>query len=275
MVDVQAYLDAQREKDLDKLFEFLRIPSVSATSQHKRDMLRAAEWLVRELRVGHAEFAQDRRGGPSDRLCRAHRRSGLAHGALYGHYDVQPVDPEALWTTPPFEPNMRNGRIYARGASDDKGQVFMHMRALKAHPPDRGEGCPERAPCDRRRRGGRVGKFGPLRRVGAGTQGRRRGHFRHVDACNRRTCDLLQFAGHRHALNDGARRRERPAFGTFGGAVPNPLHELARLVASLHDDAGRRERAGFLRRRLAPDRRSARCSHGYLSTRRSIRLPWA
>ena len=114
-----------------ELFEFLRIPSVSARSEHADDTRRAAEWVVGAL---------DRSGLEAELLDTAGHPVALGEwrGAgdsaptvlIYGHYDVQPAEPLDLWTSPPFEPALRNGRIYARGAADDKSQLFLHFKAL-------------------------------------------------------------------------------------------------------------------------------------------------
>ena len=120
-------------KDLRReLFEFLRIPSVSARLEHADDTRRAAEWVVGALdRAGLEAELLDTAGHPV--------ALGEWHGAgdnaptvlIYGHYDVQPPEPLDLWTSPPFEPTLRDGRIYARGAADNKGQLFLHLKALE------------------------------------------------------------------------------------------------------------------------------------------------
>jgi acetylornithine deacetylase/succinyl-diaminopimelate desuccinylase-like protein len=117
-----------------ELFDFLRIPSISARSEHKQDVAAAAEWLAQKLIAaglsaeivktdGHPIVLGEYRGaGPS-----------APTYLVYGHYDVQPVEPLELWTSPPFEPTVRDGRIYARGSVDDKGQLYLHVKALQAH----------------------------------------------------------------------------------------------------------------------------------------------
>ena len=112
---------------------FLRIPSISALPAHAPDCKRAAEFIAAELRemgVEHVEVS------PTDGHPVVYGDWLHADGAptvlVYGHYDVQPVDPLELWDSPPFEPAVRDGRILARGAADDKGQVHMHLRATEA-----------------------------------------------------------------------------------------------------------------------------------------------
>jgi acetylornithine deacetylase/succinyl-diaminopimelate desuccinylase-like protein len=115
------------------LFQFLRIPSVSARSEHNGDTARAAEWLADSLRktglqatvhqtAGHPVVVGEWRGAP-----------GAPTVLVYGHYDVQPAEPLELWHSPPFEPTIRQGKIFARGSVDDKGQLFLHAKALEAH----------------------------------------------------------------------------------------------------------------------------------------------
>ncbi|HSC25864.1 MAG TPA: dipeptidase [Vicinamibacterales bacterium] len=129
---VTSHLDAGYEQSCGELCEFLSIPSVSAHPRHRRDMIDAADWLVALLRrSGLAARIVSTGGHP---LVLGHWRG--AEGAptvlLYGHYDVQPPDPLDEWTSPPFEPTLRDQRIYARGATDDKGQLFAHLKALGA-----------------------------------------------------------------------------------------------------------------------------------------------
>lgn len=126
-------LSKHRETHLKQLSDYLSIPSISALSKHKPDMQRAAEWTAEQLKQAGLEHVEvvETDGHPvvyGDWLHAEDRPTVL----IYGHYDVQPVDPLHLWETPPFEPSIRDGKIYARGATDDKGQVFMHIKAAEA-----------------------------------------------------------------------------------------------------------------------------------------------
>lgn len=127
------YLSEHRDEHLRQLIDFLSIPSISALSVHKEDVRRAARWLADEMnRIGlHGVQIMETGGHPVVYAERLENPNGPT-ALIYGHYDVQPVDPLNLWTTPPFEPTIRDGKIYARGASDDKGQVFMHLKVLEA-----------------------------------------------------------------------------------------------------------------------------------------------
>ncbi|MDQ0338078.1 acetylornithine deacetylase/succinyl-diaminopimelate desuccinylase-like protein [Caldalkalibacillus uzonensis] len=125
-------LQSKRDQHLEELKAFLRIPSISALSEHKRDVQQAAEWLAQSLKKAGLENVRvmATKGHPvvyGDWL----HAEGKPTVLIYGHYDVQPVDPLDLWETPPFEPDIRDNKIYARGASDDKGQTFMHIKAVE------------------------------------------------------------------------------------------------------------------------------------------------
>ncbi len=130
---ILGYLDSHRDEHVDQLVEFLKIPSISSQSDHDQDTRRAASFVADELKeLGLAVEVVDLGGHPliyAETEIRPDRKTLL----FYGHYDVQPVDPLDLWDTPPFEPRIENGIIYARGACDDKGQVYTHIKALEAY----------------------------------------------------------------------------------------------------------------------------------------------
>jgi acetylornithine deacetylase/succinyl-diaminopimelate desuccinylase-like protein len=130
---VLAYLADHQPRHLDQLCEWLRIPSISSEQAHRQDTARAADFVVDELRsLGLSVEVIDLGGHPlvyAEGEQRPDRRTLL----FYGHYDVQPVDPLELWDSPPFEPVIKDGKIYARGASDDKGQLYCHIKALEAY----------------------------------------------------------------------------------------------------------------------------------------------
>jgi acetylornithine deacetylase/succinyl-diaminopimelate desuccinylase-like protein len=129
---VLAHLERNRQQHLDQLCDFLRIPSISSQSEHKPDILRAANFVADELRHFGLEVELIERGGNPLVYAQTEidpRRKTLL---FYGHYDVQPVDPLELWKNPPFEPRVENGIVYARGSSDDKGQLYAHVKAVEA-----------------------------------------------------------------------------------------------------------------------------------------------
>lgn len=132
-MDVIEFIENHRADYLEELKDFLRIPSVSTRTEHKTDIERAASWVADRLRSAGMERVEvvPTRMHP---LVHAEsvQRPGRTTILLYGHYDVQPPEPIELWTSPPFEPNVRNGNLYARGSADDKGQVHLHLKALEA-----------------------------------------------------------------------------------------------------------------------------------------------
>jgi acetylornithine deacetylase/succinyl-diaminopimelate desuccinylase-like protein len=128
------FINVNREKYLDELKALLAIPSISALPEHADDVRRCAAWCADEMRRIGLENVRliDTPGNPvvyGDWM----GAPGAPTLLFYGHYDVQPVDPLALWESPPFEATIRDGEIYARGSADDKGQVFMHFKAVEAH----------------------------------------------------------------------------------------------------------------------------------------------
>jgi acetylornithine deacetylase/succinyl-diaminopimelate desuccinylase-like protein len=134
MERVVDFINVNRDRYIEELKQYLAIPSVSALPQHAGDVRRAAEWTAAELRrIGLQNVklieTPDNPVVYGDWL----GASGAPTILFYGHYDVQPVDPVDQWTSPPFEATIRDGEIYARGSADDKGQVFMHIKAVEAH----------------------------------------------------------------------------------------------------------------------------------------------
>ncbi len=132
-MDLIGYIDSKREEHLNELKEFLRIPSVSTKSEHKKDIQRAAEWVAEKLRAAGLENVEL---SPTKMHPVVYGESLHAPGKptvlFYGHYDVQPAEPLDLWTSPAFEPTVRDGNLFGRGTADDKGQVHIHIKALEA-----------------------------------------------------------------------------------------------------------------------------------------------
>src|SRR6267378_1760358 len=126
-------IDASRDQHLAELSEFLRIPSVSAKSEHKPDIERAAKWVSDNLRAAGFKKVEI---VPTNMHPLVYAESLEAPGKptilFYGHYDVQPAEPLDLWTSPAFEPTVREGNLFGRGTADDKGQVHIHMKALES-----------------------------------------------------------------------------------------------------------------------------------------------
>ena len=133
MDKVKSYIEANKERFISELFDLLRIPSISAQSEHKPDMTRCAEWLAAALAKAGADRTEvfPTEGNPvvyAEKIVDPKAKTVL----VYGHYDVMPVDTRGEWRTEPFEPVIKDGRIWGRGADDDKGQLWMHAKAFEA-----------------------------------------------------------------------------------------------------------------------------------------------
>lgn len=241
------YFQRMRETHLDQLSEFLRIPSVSALTAHREDLRRAAEWLAEECRrIGlHQVQVMETAGHPvlyAERIDHPDRPVAL----IYGHYDVQPVDPVELWETPPFTPSIREGRLYARGASDDKGQVFMHLKVLEAILATEGTlpfnvklliegeeevGSPNLGPFIAEHRDLLKADVVVISDTGLYA----RGVPSLTYALRGLTALEVHVTGARGDLHSGL----------FGGAAPNAVHGLVQLLASLRRPDGGVAVAGF------------------------------
>ncbi len=126
------YIENNKERFINELIELLRIPSVSADSKFNKDMRRAADYLREKFEDAGVDKVEicETKGHPivyAEKII----DPALPTVLVYGHYDVQPADPYELWDSPPFEPVIKDGKIYARGACDDKGQMYMHVKALE------------------------------------------------------------------------------------------------------------------------------------------------
>ena len=245
--DLDRYLTDNSERIRRELFELLTIPSVSARSEHDADTRRAAEWIAGSLRAaGLHATVHDTPGQPVVVGEYRDAPAGAPTVLVYGHYDVQPAEPFELWTSPPFTPTVRDGRIYARGSVDDKGQLFLHIKALEAHLAVRGrlpinvivvaEGEEE------------VGSVHLAPFVEAQKE------LLRCDAVV--ISDSAMFAPGLPSVLSSLRGLayfqidvQGPAqdlhSGSYGGAVVNPAMALARILATMHDAHGRVAIAGF------------------------------
>jgi acetylornithine deacetylase/succinyl-diaminopimelate desuccinylase-like protein len=131
---VESYLQEAKARQVAELQEWLRIPSISTLSAHKGDVQRAAQWLAENMRKAGLENISiiDSETQPMVYADWLHAGSDKPTVLIYGHFDVQPVDPLDLWQSPPFEPTVRGDDLFGRGASDDKGQTFLHVKAVEA-----------------------------------------------------------------------------------------------------------------------------------------------
>jgi acetylornithine deacetylase/succinyl-diaminopimelate desuccinylase-like protein len=132
MDTIKSYVEANKNRFLEELFELLRIPSISTLPEHKVDMLKAAEYWKKTLIEAGSDRAvvMPTAGNPvvyAEKII----NPALPTVLVYAHYDVMPVDPLEQWISDPFEPQIRDGKIWARGANDDKGQSFIHAKAFE------------------------------------------------------------------------------------------------------------------------------------------------
>ena len=240
------YLDAHRSEFEEDLCQLLRIPSVSARCEHRDDIRRAAEWVAGQFR--RLRFSVN--VIPTEGHPLVYAESPEVEGAptvlVYGHYDVQPAEPLEKWTTPPFEPSRRDGNLYARGATDDKGQMLTHVLSARAWLETSGR-LPVR-----------------LKFLIEGEEEVGSSNLEKYIAANRErlACDCCvisdsaQFAPGQPAITYGLRGiayYELRLFGpnrdlhsgTFGGSVANPANALAKMLAALIDQRGRIQVPGF------------------------------
>ena len=250
MDDIKKYLTNHKEQFKEELYELLRLPSISTSSSHKEDVLNAANYLHERLN----ELGLDRvktfetEGNPI--VYAEYKADEIADDAptvlIYGHYDVQPPDPLELWDTPPFEPQIRDGKLYGRGTCDDKGQLYIHIKALETllktgNPPNvnikfiyEGEeeiGSPNLTPFLEE-------------------------HQDMLDCDMVLISDTAMFAEDTPSITYGLRglaymevEVQGPKIdlhsGIYGGAVENPLNVLCEIVAQLKDDDGVIQIPGF------------------------------
>jgi acetylornithine deacetylase/succinyl-diaminopimelate desuccinylase-like protein len=247
MSEVLKYIDGELGRFRSELYDFLRIPSISAKSEHDADTRGAAQWLADRMSdAGLESEVLDTEGHPIVLGEWKNAGDDAPTVLIYGHYDVQPPEPLDLWDSPPFEATERDGRIYARGSADDKGQLYMHVKALEAHLASTGklpvnvvviaEGEEE------------VGSPNLVPFVKANAE--------------RLGCDVvvisdtgmfaeglptllfsLRGLGYYEIVVKGARSDLHS--GEYGGSVTNPGNALAAIIASMHDEDGRVALPGF------------------------------
>jgi len=246
MDTIKAYIEENKQRFLDELFGLLRIPSISSISEHKPDMVRGAEYWRETLLKAGADRAEvmPTPGNPvvyGEKIIDPKLPTVL----VYAHYDVMPVDPIELWKSQPFEPEIRDGKIYARGADDDKGQGFMHAKAFELMvktntlpcnvkfmiegeeeigSPNLGKWCQDnkemlKADVILVSDTSMIGKDVPS--ITTGLRG-----LAYVE---------VEVTGPNRDLHSGL----------FGGAVANPANILAKMIASLHDENNRVTIPGF------------------------------
>ncbi|MCL4641828.1 MULTISPECIES: dipeptidase [Olivibacter] len=237
MSHIKDYIEANKQRFLDELFELLRFPSVSADSKYKSDVLKTADYIAEKLKVAGADNVEvcPTAGNPivyGEKIIDPTKPTVL----VYGHYDVQPPEPLELWHTPPFEPTVRDGKIFARGACDDKGQMYMHIKAFEVMQQTSG------LPCN----------------IKFMIEGEEEVGSENLDVfvkANREKLaadvilisDTAMISLETPSLETGLRglsylevevvgpNRDLHS-GVYGGAVANPATILAKMIASLHDE---------------------------------------
>ena len=243
---VKSYIDSNKQRFLNELFDLLRIPSVSADSKHKSDVRKAAEFIAerfKETGVDAVEICETK-GHPiiyAEKIIDPSKPTVL----VYGHYDVQPPDPLELWTSPPFEPVIKDDKIYARGACDDKGQVYMHVKAFETMMKL------DLLPCNV--------KFmvEGEEEVGSDNLGEFvKANKEKLNADIILISDTSIIALDHPSITVGLRglsymevevtgpNRDLHS-GVYGGAVANPINILCEMIASMHDEKGRVTIPGF------------------------------
>lgn len=240
------YIEKNRERFLDELFSLLRIPSVSSLESHRPDMRRCADRLVELLLEAGADRAEvcPTEGHPvvyAEKMVSEDVPTVL----VYGHYDVQPADPLELWKSDPFEPEIREGAIYARGANDDKGQLFMHLKAF------------EYMVCENGLRHNVKFIFEGEEEIGSPSLAKWAAEHREMLAADViLVSDTTMISESVPSINCGMRGLAYVEVkvtgpdkdlhsGHYGGAVANPVNVLCDMISSLIDSDGRITVKGF------------------------------
>jgi acetylornithine deacetylase/succinyl-diaminopimelate desuccinylase-like protein len=246
MAKLDEYLSASAQRFEEDLCELLRIPSVSADSKYQADVRRAGEWVLKQFQgLGLKAELLETPGHPVV-YAESPEVPGTPTVLVYGHYDVQPPDPLGEWISPPFEPTRRNGNLYARGATDDKGQMLTHVKSAEAWL--KGEG---KLPVQ-------------LKFLIEGEEEVGSKNLADLVSANREKlkCDVIvvsdcsQFGPGQPAITYGLRGlayyelrlvgpKQDLHSGTFGGGVVNPAIALSKMLAALVDTKGRIQVPGF------------------------------
>lgn len=245
-MSVHQTIQQEKERYLKELIDWLKIPSVSADSKYKQDVRRAAEFLKEKFSkagAGHVEICETK-GHPivyAEKII----DSSLPTVLVYGHYDVQPADPLNLWNSPPFEPVIQDDKIYARGACDDKGQVYMHVKAFEIMTSQNILPCNVKFMVEGEEEVGsdNLGTFVKENKS-------------KLKADIILISDTALISLEHPSITTGLRglsymevevtgpNRDLHS-GVYGGAVANPINVLCSMIASLHDKSGRVTIPGF------------------------------
>jgi len=246
-MNLTEYIESKREEHLNELKEFLRIPSVSTKSEHKPDIEKAAHWVADKLRAAGLENVQIT---PTKMHPLVYAESLRAPGKptilFYGHYDVQPAEPLDLWTTPAFEPAIRDGNLFGRGTADDKGQVHIHIKALESLQRTAGKlPINLKVMIEGEEEVGSVSLWDFVQK----NRDRLKSDALVVSDTSMLAKGVPSITYGLRGLNYYQLELTGPSqdlhSGVFGGAVPNPITILAEMIAKLHDKNFRVTVPGF------------------------------
>lgn len=240
------YIEANKQRFLDELFELLRFPSVSADSKYKGDVLKTADFIAEKLKSAGADNVEicPTAGNPivyGEKIVDPSKPTVL----VYGHYDVQPPEPLELWHTPPFEPTVRDGKIYARGACDDKGQMYMHVKAFEVMQNTDGIPCNIKFMIEGEEEVGseNLGVFVKQNKERLAADVVLISDTAMISLENPSLETGLRGLSYLEVEVTGPNRDLHS--GVYGGAVANPATILAKMIASLHDENNQITIPGF------------------------------
>lgn len=243
---VKAYINDNKDRFLAELFEWLKIPSVSADSRHKGDVRKAAEFVKEKLVAAGVDKAElcETKGHPivyAEKIV----NPSLPTVLVYGHYDVQPADPLNLWTSPPFEPVIKDDKIYARGACDDKGQVYMHVKAFEIMMKNNLVPCNIKFMIEGEEEVGsdNLGTFVKENKAKLKADVILISDTALISLEHPSITTGLRGLSYMEVEVTGPNRDLHS--GVYGGAVANPINALCSMIASLHDENGRVTVEGF------------------------------
>lgn len=243
---IKNYLTENKDRFLNELFDLLRIPSVSADSKHVGDVRKAAEYLLEKLKAAGVDKVElcETAGHPivfGEKIV----NPSLPTVLVYGHYDVQPPDPLDLWTSPPFEPVVKDEKIYARGSCDDKGQVYMHVKAFEAMTKLNLLSCNIKFMIEGEEEVGseHLATFVKENKTKLKADVILISDTAIISLDHPSITVGLRGLSYMEVEVTGPNRDLHS--GVYGGAVANPINILSKMIASLHDEKGRVTIPGF------------------------------
>src|SRR5579859_1208165 len=256
---IKDYIQSNQQRFLDELFELLRIPSVSADSRHKADVRKAAEYISQKLKDAGADSVEicETKGHP---IVYGEKKVNFPAPTVlvYGHYDVQPPDPLDLWISPPFEPVVKEGKIFARGSCDDKGQVYMHIKAFEVMMKLNQLPCHVKFMIEGEEEVGsdNLGIFVKENKDKLKAEVILISDTSMISLDHPSITVGLRGLSYLEVEVTGPNRDLHS--GVYGGAVANPINVLSGMITSLHDENGRVTIPGFYDRVVSlsdPDRK--------------------